>query len=93
MDPAIRGIDPVIGGYGPGIRGMDLAIRGMDPVLGVCVKICRSVFQHDSHYCTPQKCSGFNQMEEAKVSFRDGWLDTPCRIHSGVNRKRTLSRG
>jgi hypothetical protein len=43
--------------------------------------------------CTPQKCSGFIQMEEAKVSFRDGWLDTPCRIHSGVNRKLTLSRG
>jgi hypothetical protein len=24
---------------------------------------------------------GFNQMKEAKVSFRDGWLDTPCGIH------------
>jgi hypothetical protein len=31
--------------------------------------------------CTPQKCSGFNQIEEAQVSFRDVWLDTPCRIH------------
>jgi hypothetical protein len=43
--------------------------------------------------CTPQKSSGFNQMEEAKVSSRNGWLDTSCRIHSGVNRKRTLPSG
>jgi hypothetical protein len=43
--------------------------------------------------CTPQKCSGFNQMEEAKVSFRDVWLDTPCRIHSWCQQKADPVKG
>jgi hypothetical protein len=33
MDPAIRGMDLVLGGYGPGISGMDSAIRGMDSAI------------------------------------------------------------
>jgi hypothetical protein len=33
--------------------------------------------------CTP----GFNQMEEAKVSSKDVWLDTPCRIHGWCQKK------
>jgi hypothetical protein len=43
--------------------------------------------------CTPQKCSGFNQMEEAKVSFRDVWLDTPCRIHCWCQQKADPVKG
>jgi hypothetical protein len=43
--------------------------------------------------CTPHKCSGFNQMEEAKVSFRDVWLDTLCRIHSWCQQKADPVKG
>jgi hypothetical protein len=43
--------------------------------------------------CTPQKCSGFNQIEEAKVSFRDVWLDTLAGFIAGVGKRRILSRG
>jgi hypothetical protein len=35
---------------------------------------------------------GSTKWRGKKVSSRDGWLDTLCRIHSGVNRKRTLSK-
>jgi hypothetical protein len=43
--------------------------------------------------CTPQKCSRFNQMEEAKVSFGDVWLDTPCRIHCWCQQKADPVKG
>jgi hypothetical protein len=32
-------------------------------------------------------------MEEAKVSFRDVWLDTPCRIHSWCQQKADPVKG
>jgi hypothetical protein len=43
--------------------------------------------------CTPQNVPGFNQMEEAKVSSKDVWLDTPCRIHSWCQQKACPVKG
>jgi hypothetical protein len=67
--------------------------RFLHPRWILIVEICCSAFQHVRIICTPQKCSGFNQIEEAKVSFRDMWLDTPCRIHYWCQQKADPVKG
>jgi hypothetical protein len=60
----------------------------------IIVEICCSVFQHDSYYLhTSKNVPGFDQMKEAKVSFGDVWLDTPCRIHSWCQPKADPVKG
>jgi hypothetical protein len=44
--------------------------------MSLCFSTWFTLFAH------PKKVPGFDQMKEAKVSSRDVWLDTPCRIHS-----------
>jgi hypothetical protein len=43
--------------------------------------------------CTPQNVLGFNQMEEEKVSPKDVWLDTPCRIYGWCQQKACPVKG
>jgi hypothetical protein len=44
--------------------------------------------------CTPQKGSGFlTKLKRKKVSSKDVWLDTPCRIHGWCQQKACPVKG